>query len=235
MRRDGRSVNDAHDRVRAAIVSGRFPPGSYTTQVAIGRELGISRTPLREAVRMLARDGLIELEPNQRVRITPLSIDDVEELYAMRIALETLAICKTVPLFSDADVAELESLCETASREAEGYASRGDGLFERAEAAHDVFHHRFISGAGPRLADAIAQLSDHADRYRLVNLMLSSFPDRDATRRAMVAATRTRDGAAVAAAFAGHCKRSAEKLIEELRREPPNAMLEPGALRVLEA
>ena len=215
-RRDGRAVADAYESLRAAILVGSLVPGSHTTQVAIARELGLSRTPLREAVRMLERDGLLELEPNQRIRVAPLSVADVEELYAMRIALETLAICKTVPSFTPQDIADLEELCAAASDEADAHADPGEGRAGRAQAAHDAFHARFISGAGGRLSAAIAQLTDHAERYRLVNLLPSSYADRDETRRAMLAAAVERDGNAVASVFGAHCVRRAHELITEL-------------------
>jgi DNA-binding GntR family transcriptional regulator len=232
-RRDGRSVADAYKRVRAAILSGRLPPGSRTTQVAIARELDLGRTPLREAVRMLERDGLIELEPNQRVRIPALSVADVEELYAMRIALETLAICKTVPALSAEDIAELGRLCEVASDEAAAHASPDDRRVERAQAAHDAFHARLIAGAGVRLSAAIAQLTDHAERYRLVNLLPSSYADRDDTRRAMLAAAATGDGNQVARVFGAHCVRRAHELIAELNADGGPALYEIALERTL--
>lgn len=218
-RRDGRAVADAYERLRGAILAGNLAPGSHTTQVALARELDLSRTPLREAVRMLERDGLLELEPNQRVRIAPLSVADVEELYAMRIALETLAICKTVPTFTAKDVAELEELCDAASEEADAHAKAADGRIDRVQAAHDAFHARFIAGAGGRLSAAIAQLTDHAERYRLVNLLPSSYADRDETRRAMLAAASRGDGNAVASVFGAHCVRRAHELIAELNSD----------------
>jgi DNA-binding GntR family transcriptional regulator len=230
-RRDGQSVATAHKAVRDAIISGRFPAGSHTTQVAIGRELGLGRTPLREALRMLERDGLIELEPNQRVRIPPLSVADVEELYAMRIALETLAMCKTVPTLSDEDVAELERLCELASLEAEAHERGHSAQAARAQAAHDAFHGRFLAGGGERLSAAIAQLTDHATRYSLVNLLPSSYADRQATRLAMLEAAGARDGSAAAAAFGAHHARVAHQLIAQLNADSRQPLFEIALAR----
>lgn len=225
-RRDGRAVADAYERLRGAILSGSLTPGSHTTQVAIASALGLSRTPLREAIRMLERDGLLELEPNQRVRIAPLSVADVEELYAMRIALETLAICKTVPTFTAQDLIELEELCAAASDEADAHTTGGERRGAQAQAAHDEFHARFIAGAGGRLSAAIAQLTDHAERYRLVNLLPSSYADRDETRRAMLGAAAEGNGNAVASVFGAHCVRRAHELIAELNSEAATPLYE---------
>jgi DNA-binding GntR family transcriptional regulator len=232
-RRDGRAVADAYEALRGAILSGRLEPGSHTTQVAIARELGLSRTPLREAIRMVEHDGLLELEPNQRVRIAPLSVDDVEELYAMRIALETLAICKTVQRFSSDDLVELAALCEAAADEAAAHIDGSRIRIEHAQAAHDEFHGRFIAGAGARLGAAIAQLTDHAERYRIVNLLPSSYADRDETRRAMLAAATDGDGNAVASVFGAHCVRRAHELINELNSGPGRPLYEIALERSL--
>jgi len=58
---------DVYERVRNAILDGRLAPGAVMSQVAMAQELGISRTPLREALRMLQSEGLVEGEPNRRV------------------------------------------------------------------------------------------------------------------------------------------------------------------------
>jgi DNA-binding GntR family transcriptional regulator len=71
--------------------------------------LGVGRTPLREALRMLQREGLVEAEPNHRVRVADFSIPDLEQLYAMRISLEALAIRLTVPHLQKEEPRRLEA------------------------------------------------------------------------------------------------------------------------------
>jgi DNA-binding GntR family transcriptional regulator len=88
--RDGLNVAVVHDQLRQAILRGDVPPGPATSQLVLARELGVGRTPLREALRMLQSEGLVISEPNRRVRIAELSIADAEELYVMRILLEAV-------------------------------------------------------------------------------------------------------------------------------------------------
>ena len=77
--------------------TGSSPPGAVMSQVALAEELGISRTPLREALRMLQSEGLVEGEPNRRVRVAPMTRTDLEELCVMRVTLEAEAIRLSVP------------------------------------------------------------------------------------------------------------------------------------------
>ena len=78
--------------LRESILNGALPPGESLSQVQLATKLGVSRGPLREAVRMLQREGLVEAEVNRRGRVSSFSIDDLEQLYAMRIVHESLAI-----------------------------------------------------------------------------------------------------------------------------------------------
>src|SRR5438093_11282 len=106
------STEVVHDRLRRAILRGEFDPKVPLSQVKLAARLGVSRTPLREALRMLEREGLIDSEPNRRVRVAALSPTDLEELYATRIVLEALAIKLTVPTLEEEDLAALEACLE---------------------------------------------------------------------------------------------------------------------------
>ena len=68
----------------------------------------MSRTTLCEAVRLLQMEGLLKAEPRRRVRVSPLSTEDFEDLYAIRISLESLAVRITVPQLTDAELAEIK-------------------------------------------------------------------------------------------------------------------------------
>ena len=70
---NGQNTEDVYERVRTAILDGQLAPGAVMSQVALADELGISRTPLREALRMLQSEGLVEGEPNRRVRVAPMT------------------------------------------------------------------------------------------------------------------------------------------------------------------
>jgi DNA-binding GntR family transcriptional regulator len=161
--RDGQNVAQLHDRLRDAILTGDLPAGEVTSQVALSAQLGAGRTPLREALRLLQHEGLVVSEPNRRVRVATLSSEDAEELYVMRIALETVAIRMTVPVLTSRDVAELEgemAQMDHYMRERDWRGLRGP---------HRSFHTRLVAASGTRVVGTIAQLFDQAERYRLAH------------------------------------------------------------------
>src|SRR5579875_2525033 len=145
--RDGQHLVQVHDRLRDAILRGELPPGHATSQAKLASDLGMGRTPLREALRMLQREGLIVSEPNRRVRIAGLSGSDAEELYVMRIALEAVAIRLTVPRLESAGVAELEGLLAQMTH----FLNVGDSIGLRKP--HRTFHMALVAGSGPRVSD----------------------------------------------------------------------------------
>ena len=89
------------DRLRDAILMGELSPGERATQVSLADRFGVSRTPMREALRMLELEGLVLRESNGRFRISPLSGPQIEDLAVMRINLEVVAINLTVPRFGN--------------------------------------------------------------------------------------------------------------------------------------
>src|SRR3954463_12743260 len=102
-RRD--NVEQVYRRVREAILEGEIAPGSVMSQVALADELGVSRTPLREALRMLQSEGLVDAQTTRRVTVKPISATDVEELVVMRVALETEAMRLSVDRLEPEDLA----------------------------------------------------------------------------------------------------------------------------------
>jgi DNA-binding GntR family transcriptional regulator len=85
-------VELAYERLSREILSGRTEPGERLVEEQLTRRLGISRAPLREALRLLAQQGLVEHTPRRGVRVATLSDDDVRELYEVRDVLERHAI-----------------------------------------------------------------------------------------------------------------------------------------------
>jgi DNA-binding GntR family transcriptional regulator len=159
--RDGQHVALVHERLRDAILRGEVPAGYTASQAALASRLEVGRTPLREALRMLQREGLVVSEPNRPVRVAGLSSSDAEELYLMRISLEAVAIRITVPTLVSADIAELEGLLA----QMDHYMRSRDNTGLRRP--HRAFHLALVAGSGPRVTETIGQLFDHAERYRL--------------------------------------------------------------------
>lgn len=149
-----------HDNLRDRILTGDLAPGTVVSQAALAREFSLSRAPIREALRRLEGEGLVESQHNLRVQIADLSISDMEEIYASRIAIETLAVRYAVPLLTSADAEEMKSAWTAMRKSAEEHDQ------ERWSAEHTRFHLVALGRVGPRLAAQISQLDDHASRYR---------------------------------------------------------------------
>jgi DNA-binding GntR family transcriptional regulator len=194
----GQSFVAVHAQLRAAILTGEIAEGAVTSQAALAERFGVGRTPLREALRMLQREGLVISQPNHRVRIAQLSGEDAEELYIMRIALEAVAISITVPLLTAVDLAELDGLMA----QMDHYLKLRDGVGYREP--HREFHHRLVYGAGPRVGEQIDELFDHAERYRRRFGAGGTWEARRAEHRAILDAAGEGDRALAAELLAGH-------------------------------
>lgn len=206
----------AHDRLRGAILRGDIAPGAATSQVALAKQFGVSRTPLREALRLLEREGLVVSQPNRRVRIAEFSIGDVESVYAMRVAVEAAGIHATVPIMVEEDFAELEGLMA----QMDHYIRARDSV--RLDGPHSVFHAKFVYGGGQRLAATAAQLFDHAARYRLAYGKANfdaGYEDRRAEHQAMLDAALAGDARLTTERMVSHYVHTARAVIAELDPE----------------
>jgi GntR family transcriptional regulator of vanillate catabolism len=87
------STTEVAELLRERILSGEIPPGSQLQQIPLSEELGVSRTPIREALTVLAKDGLVTYEPNRGYKVRSFSMEDVIAAFDVRARLESLA-CK---------------------------------------------------------------------------------------------------------------------------------------------
>jgi DNA-binding GntR family transcriptional regulator len=103
---------EVNDRLRDMIVEGILAAGSRIDEKRLCEELGVSRTPLREALKVLASEGLIELRPNRGARVTRIDAETVEDLFEVVCALERFAGELAAKRASDADLARLGTMHE---------------------------------------------------------------------------------------------------------------------------
>lgn len=215
------STAHAYREVRNAILAGELAPGSVFSQVQLAARLGISRTPLREALRLLQNEGLVRAEVRRRFRVASLDLGDLEQLYAMRLALEPLAVRATVPLLSGVELGEIRAALDD-----------GVDAFERGDragfpAAHRRFHLGLVAHAGERLRITVSDLWDHAERYRLIysetaadEIAMHALALRE--HQAMLAAAEERDGERTGTLLAEHLTRTALAIFaaRDARHEP---------------
>ncbi len=153
------SLEVAYELTRRAILHADLKPGTVISQVKLAQRIGVSRTPLREALRLLQREGLVEAEHNRRVRIAAMSVDDLQELYALRITIEAMAIRVSIPFMTNEDF-------DTLSKHLACMHELQDATVDEWEIPHREFHRRLVRYSGERIQRTIEELSDHAERYR---------------------------------------------------------------------
>lgn len=156
------SVERLFAQLRRRILWGELPPGSVISQARLSRELNIGRPALREAFRMLQREGLVEAEYNRRVRVSRLSLAHFEQLSAQRLLTESLAVRLTAGHLTPSEIAEANRLRQELEDQ---WASLS---FEEFEDKHRQFHLILVSHAGEDLFASVQQLAEHTRRYRLV-------------------------------------------------------------------
>jgi DNA-binding GntR family transcriptional regulator len=149
--------------LREAILSGHLKPGTRLPQEMVARQYGGSRVPVQQALRELADQGLVTLEPNVGARVALFDLSELIETYWARETIEPMVLGHSIPCLSDQDLAEIERLVV----ETEAYAARGDrlGYVE----VDRTLHRATFRGAGmPRLLTMIEGFFDTTDRYRKV-------------------------------------------------------------------
>jgi DNA-binding GntR family transcriptional regulator len=153
------SIPHVHAYLRECILSGILKPGTKLSQVSLAGQLGISRTPLREVLRMLQEEGLVEIEPNQRTRVTGLDPQELDDIYGCRILMETLALSMTIRNFTASDRRTAKKLLTTMRKAAKS------GDFGTWFDAHREYHRLITAAAGPALQRQLGIFADRTIRY----------------------------------------------------------------------
>lgn len=147
-----------YKKLRHGIRSGEYHPGQRLREAELATQLAVSRTPVREAIRRLASDGLIEVAPSRGMMIIKLGKQQVRELYALRKVLEGAAAGMAAQHASPSELADMRALVEqmnNASR-APAEVARMNRLFHVA--IHEAAHNRYLAQALSQLADSLALL-----------------------------------------------------------------------------
>jgi DNA-binding GntR family transcriptional regulator len=153
------SIPPLHAYLRECILDGRISPGTKLSQVALADQLGVSRTPLREVLRMLQEEGLVEAEPNQRMRVAGFDPAELDVTYGARILLECLAVAMTIGGLGaqqrrDAKKALTAMRRAARSRDVTAWFT-----------AHREYHDLLTAAAGEPLRGQLRSLADRGARY----------------------------------------------------------------------
>lgn len=206
-------VDVAYDRLKGEIRSSRMPPGFQAPEPEIALRLGMSRTPVREALVRLEADGLVEMIPRRGARVLPVNAADMKEIYDILTSLEpdaAAALAARNP--TEEDLAPLV----TATEEMETALETAD--LDAWAAADDRFHRRLLDLHGNRrLVDIVSVLFDQAHRARMVTLRMRAVPKRSTREhREILEHLRGGRSEAVRRTFLRHRRRAAGELLAVL-------------------
>lgn len=217
----------AYEHIRSKLLHGDLAPGTRLRYGPIGKEIGISATPVREAMGKLAAEGLVEVLPEVGAVVRTLNHEEAVELYQMREPLETCAAGLAAEKLADADLAELQSLLERIASFGVALCMTGQAvmsdLMRREYAATDMaFHTVILKAAGNRallktvgdfhiLSRAFAE--DPTD-YNLT-MVAQSFRDHGRILRALV----HRDAATARRAMERHIQNARKMALSGFERK----------------
>jgi len=186
------------EQLRQRIFARQLEPGAWIDELKIAAEMGISRTPLREALKVLAVEGLVTMKPRRGAYVAETSRDDVTHVYHLLSLLESDAAAEVARKATDVQLGELQALHDRLERQ----LKQRDAFF----ATNEAFHFKLLEIAGNRWRQQIV-----ADLRKImkINRHLSLFKqgrldDSLAEHRAMMAALRARDARRVARLMKEH-------------------------------
>lgn len=211
-------------RLRAMVFDGQLQPGQWVDEMALARQWQISRTPLREALKVLAAEGLVQLTPRRGCTVTDLSEDDADDLFPIMAMLEGRCAYEAVKRASDADIVELRRLHADLERDAAAHDV--DGYYR----GNHVFHSKLQELADNRWLDRVT-----GDLRRFIRLLRGRQLHREGRiddsieeHRRLIAAIEARDAERAQALMHDHLLAQLDAL-RALRESERRTAAAPGA------
>jgi len=203
------------DAIRERILRGHYPEGQPLRQDAIGAELGVSRIPVREALRQLEVEGLVTFNPHRGAVVSTLSLKQIRELFELRADIEGDLILRAVPNMTAEDDARADEILDAYEEALHG------GQVSVWGALNWQFHSTLYAPADRGLTMSIVdKLHQHSDRYLRMQLALTHGENRARhEHRAIATAVKKRDGAKAARLLRDHILGAGRVLVSFLEKE----------------
>jgi DNA-binding GntR family transcriptional regulator len=201
-----KSVNEmVTDRLRESILSGELAEGEYLRQQTLARRYGVSEIVIREALRRLHTEGLVEIQRRKSTRVSQLSAEELNELYELRILLEELITRRAVPNFTVEDLKQAERILSAGEHERDPV---------RWLALNREFHNTLARPSRqPHLLKFADDLRVKVERYLRMSLgILHGFDVAQHEHREIVDAYKARDPELAARRLGAHLRRTADMI-----------------------
>ena len=208
----------AYEQLRAAIVENRYPPGQRLVEQRVAAELGLSRTPVREALRMLEAEGLVVSERNRGAMVRPLSATEVVDLYGLRIRLESYAVEVATARASEAQLGELMEAADAFGSVRKAVDVDSAERVRRLHAANRRFHDGIVVAARHRRLDTLlARAVDLPLVFQAFQTFGTSETERsDTFHHLIVEAMCRRDAVRAGALMAEHISQGRDAVLDAM-------------------
>jgi DNA-binding GntR family transcriptional regulator len=154
----------AYDAIKAGILNFQLMPGETVVESELARQLGISKTPVRDALSRLEKEGFIQKTPYKGYTVALITKETVVEIFEIRAALEGVAARHAAEKFSEQDLATAQELLE------KHRLALADQSIQRASQLNKQFHELILQKSGnQRLRQILSNLDEHLQRYRLLS------------------------------------------------------------------
>ena len=207
--------NVVYETLRSAILTGELKPGERLMELQLADKLGVSRTPIREAIRMLEHEGLAKTIPRKGAEVAKMTEKDMEDVIQIRLALEELAGSLACEKITDEAIAELKEAME-----------HFENILENADVveiakADENFHDIIIRAAqNPKLLDIMSNLREQIYRYRAEYLkQKESYPKLIREHREMFEALDQRNASDLVRFLQDHLYNQAEAMKQIIREQ----------------
>lgn len=193
------------DALRDAILRGDLEPGRRLAQVELAQELGVSRIPLRDALRRLAAEGLVDIDGRRGASVSSLNPSDVDEIYEMRTMLESECARRAVDSLDEEAATHLIALSEEMDR------SHDDPVIG-GQARRDFYAELYAHADRPRMRSMILQLRALVQPYHV----LADSDEQPHAHEELRAAIADRDGSRAADVIRRHLRAARDDLVRSL-------------------
>jgi DNA-binding GntR family transcriptional regulator len=204
------------EALRESILSGERPAGSRLNLDEIAEELGVSRMPVREALKQLETEGLVTIYPHRGVEVSELTLDDIEEIFGIRTLLERGAITRAIPNLT---LSELEAMREVLTK-MDSVSGHGSEWMELNARFHSIINE---ACGWPRLVEMINILRANVDRYLRTYWRVKGYQKPQQQHWAIYEACRERDVDKAEAILTEHFEDTLKVLLSGLNKKPRKA------------
>ena len=213
------------DYLRQAILTGELQPGDKLAVGEVAARLGVSQTPAREALQLLAGEGLVRINEYRGADVAELSADEYEEIMLMRLPLEGLAACEGVAGITEDGIKQMRAKLKALADAAE----RGDlGEFVRIDRQFHQIH--YLASGRRSLWERIINLRYAAERYTRLGYRFPGIGMKETVRshRALLKAVEAGDGERAAAVMVADLNQTFESILAHLRAKEERERDVPG-------